>query len=729
MRGLVSLSLVTSITLVTMVLVLVWGRDRNNRAAELYDGGRLAASVTKELMLQGRILENSVDDMLEERPPSDNARLIFQGIYLIDLGDPVTVINLPPFSPAAGFEPMRAPLSEFLGKVRDALPGGLRGGLDENSLDAESSQSAKTLGRRNGFVISDQSGYAISVVPLSPAGLRRLPVRDAEKRTLVVVAIRPVLDSFLNRIATGSGVKPLTLSRAPSDDPSVSTLPIGGDGEQAFLEWRADRPGDRNLGNVGGIIVSFAALFAGLLAWRTTTLLAQAELSAMNLAGQDALSGISNRLLFTRVLDNALGQAKREGRAFALLYIDLDRFKVINDDFGHDAGDKVIVSVAQRLQSRLRSADIVARVGGDEFAILQSGVQSPSDCQVLSERLLSALREPFDLDGEQIFIGASIGISLSPRDSTDREELMRCADLALYSAKKAGRNRYSFFQRDLALHADKLQSLEEDLRYAIDQGTISVFYQPLVSIDGRRLLGVEALVRWFHPTRGMIPPLEFIGIAEKRGMIIPLGEMILRQACRDARLWPDIPVAVNVSAGQFRHPNFVESVKRILEETGLDPARLELELTESVVIDDADSAENAMFELRSMGIRLALDDFGTGYSSLIYLRRFAFDKIKIDKSFLESMEATGESAIIVHSVVHLGRSLGLTVVAEGVETSEQHRFLQALGAHQLQGYMFSKAVPAEDIMRICANGFIMPPAKPIDSSDAAEPDQKIAGAA
>jgi EAL domain-containing protein (putative c-di-GMP-specific phosphodiesterase class I) len=240
---------------------------------------------------------------------------------------------------------------------------------------------------------------------------------------------------------------------------------------------------------------------------------------------------------------------------------------------------------------------------------------------------------------------------------------------------------------------------------------------------------VESLVRWRHPTKGLIPPSDFIGLAEKRGMILQLGEWVMRRACEDARQWPGIRVAVNVSAIQFRHPGFVATVQKILNETGLDPARLELELTETVIVEDADGAENAMFDLRAMGVRLALDDFGTGYSSLIYLRRFAFDKIKIDKSFLESMEATGESAIIVHSVVHLGRSLGLTVVAEGVETSEQHRFLQALGAHELQGYMFSRPVQGSEISRICANNGVMPEPRSLEQIDEDEVTERLAGAA
>ncbi len=715
--GHVNISLVTSLVLVCMVLALAWGRDAHNRNAEALDGARLRAAVESEIQAQGAQLESSVTDMIEGRPPANAAQRLFSGIFLVDLDNGGTALALPPFSPPAGFEHLRTPLAAVLNRAREDMPPGLRGGVGADGAVA----TAKTLGPINSLAFGDVAGYAVSIVPLSEAGKRALPLRDADKRPLVALASRTIADSLMSRVAAQAGVATLLLAPRPSREAGVSSAPVGAGGETAYVEWRADNPGDRMLGGVGAILVSVGAALAGLLAYRSTSQLASAETVALKLAGQDALSGIANRLLFTRVLDNSIGLARREGRGFALLYIDLDRFKAVNDDFGHDAGDKIIVGVAQRLQAKLRAADIVARFGGDEFAVLQSGVNSPSDCEVLAERLLAALRLPFDIGGEQAFIGASIGISLCPRDSVEREELMRCADLALYNAKKAGRNRYSFFEDDLATRVEQQRTIEEELRIAVNREMLEIHYQPIVSIDGRKLMAVESLVRWRHPTKGMIPPSDFIGVAERRGMILQLGEFVLRRACQEARSWPQIRVAVNVSAIQFRHPNFVATVQRILNETGLDPARLELELTESIVVDDADAAETAMMDLRALGIRLALDDFGTGYSSLIYLRRFAFDKIKIDKSFLETMEATGESAIIVHSVVHLGRSLGLTVVAEGVETSEQHRFLQALGAHELQGYMFSKAVPAEEISRICANGFVMPPPRPYEFPGAEEP--------
>jgi predicted signal transduction protein with EAL and GGDEF domain len=303
-----------------------------------------------------------------------------------------------------------------------------------------------------------------------------------------------------------------------------------------------------------------------------------------------------------------------------------------------------------------------------------------------------------------VSVGVSIGIALAPENGMTHEVLMRLADTALYHAKSEGRNRFCFFERTMDEAIQMRKVVEDDLRHAILRDELTLHYQPLYSADGSTVVAVEALVRWPHPKQGLISPNRFIAIAEERGLVIPLGEWVLRRACLDGKRWPHLRIAVNVSPIQFRHRDFVDGVVRILRETSFDPARLELELTEGVVVEDADAAEAAMMELRGLGVNLALDDFGTGYSSLIYLRRFAFDKIKIDRSFLESMEATGESAILVHSIVHLGRALGLTVTAEGVETREQHRFLQALGCHQLQGFLFSKPIPPEEIDRLLEAG-------------------------
>ncbi len=443
-----------------------------------------------------------------------------------------------------------------------------------------------------------------------------------------------------------------------------------------------------------------AVLLLVLLVYYTRRLareLANNEERVQDLFGRDPLSSLPNRLIFTERLDGELRRLGRMEGGVAVLFLDLDRFKDVNDTYGHQAGDELIKQVAHRLSDLLRGADTLARFGGDEFAIIQTGIRSSQDAEALARRILESLGSGFRVGDAEVSIGVSIGIALAPENGDNHEVLMRLADTALYQAKSEGRNRFSFFERTMDEAIRMRKVVEDDLRHAILRDELTLYYQPVYSAEGNAIVGVEALVRWPHAKQGLISPSSFIAIAEERGLVIPLGEWVLRRACEDGKRWPNLRIAVNVSPIQFRHRDFVDSVIRTLRETRFDPTRLEIELTEGVVVEDADAAEAAMMELRALGVNLALDDFGTGYSSLIYLRRFAFDKIKIDRSFLESMEATGESAILVHSIVHLGRALGLTVTAEGVETKEQHRFLQALGCHQLQGFLFSKPVPPDEI--------------------------------
>jgi diguanylate cyclase len=485
--------------------------------------------------------------------------------------------------------------------------------------------------------------------------------------------------------------------------PNEITVPVANSMQMAKLNWTSERPGDPILDRLFPIAI-FSALAISIFAWlsyahvtRVTANMLRSEEKAQHLAGHDTLSGLPNRLRFTEHLTALLSRIEREDTGLAVLFIDLDKFKEVNDTYGHAAGDMVIVGCAERMASQLRANDVLARFGGDEFAIIQTGVRTPLDAEMLGRRIIDAIRPAFQIGEAEAYVGASIGIALAPQNGTDASELMRLADIAMYRAKNGGRNRACFFEQrmDDTLRIRKV--VEDDLRHAIDRNELELHYQPQVSADGSKIIGMEALVRWRHPVYGLIPPIEFIGIAEERGLIVQLGEWVIRRACMDAANWGNITIACNVSAIQFRQTDFVQSVAKALEDTRFDPMRLELELTESVVVADADQAENSIMELRSMGVKLALDDFGTGYSSLIYLRRFAFDKIKLDKSFLDSLEDTGESAILVHSVVHLGRALGLTVTAEGVETAEQQRFLQAVGCHLLQGYLFSRPVEAHKI--------------------------------
>ncbi|WP_168166077.1 putative bifunctional diguanylate cyclase/phosphodiesterase [Bosea sp. PAMC 26642] len=542
----------------------------------------------------------------------------------------------------------------------------------------------------------------VSDLIVSPA-----PILAASAGGLKVVGYRRITATMLEDLAERYRVADIRLTASKPADPLTRRDVLAPDGSvETWLTWTPERPGDALLQKFLWGLVAVAMLFTGIFAFvvhrlrGAATEVALREIQIQRLAGQDELSLLPNRRTFDRQLDRELAQITRGGPGLAVLLIDLDRFKAVNDTYGHTAGDELIRQVAERLSDMMRLGDTVARLGGDEFGIIQTLVAEPAAATALGERILESLTRPFIIFGVETTIGCSIGIALAPQDGARRETLIRLADTALYQSKNEGRNRYSFFEPGMNRALQLKRMVEEDLRRAIANDELVLHYQPQVSIDGSTIVGVEALVRWPHPVHGMVPPAEFISIAEERGLIVPLSEWVLRKACIEASRWEGIRLAVNVSPIQFRHKDFVASVIRIIAETGFEPTRLELELTEGVVVEDADAAENAMMELRAHGVGLALDDFGTGYSSLIYLRRFAFDKIKIDRSFLEYMETTGESAILVHSIAHLGRALGLRVCAEGVETAEQHRFLQAIGCHELQGFLFSKGVPADEIDRM-----------------------------
>jgi diguanylate cyclase (GGDEF)-like protein len=420
------------------------------------------------------------------------------------------------------------------------------------------------------------------------------------------------------------------------------------------------------------------------------------EQEAIENAGLDPLSRLPNRLFFERLLESAIANAS-EDAPVALFAIDIDRFKSVNDTHGHQAGDRVIVAISKRIKRIIREGDCIARIGGDEFALMLVSVSNMAQCAAMAHRIHDAMLAPIDIGRAQVFVTLSLGIAVCPQDGDGRGTLSDAADLALYRAKAEGRNRFAFFDKTMEQKLHLGATIEDDLRRAISEDGLTILYQPLMAPCGTRMQGLEALVRWHHPDHGLMSPDEFIPLAESRGLIVPLGEWVLRRACRDARRWPGLRMAVNVSPVQFRQRGFVDTVRSIIESTGIDPTRLDLELTEGVLIQDAEQAEIVIIELRSLGIRIGLDDFGSGYSSLIYLRRFAFDKIKIDKAFLESMELSGEGAIILEYIVSLGHALGLTVTAEGVEQIEQVAFLRALGCDEMQGFFFAPPLTAEAI--------------------------------
>jgi diguanylate cyclase (GGDEF)-like protein len=421
----------------------------------------------------------------------------------------------------------------------------------------------------------------------------------------------------------------------------------------------------------------------------------EARLSHM--ARHDALTGLPNRVLFREQIEHGLAQARRGG-VLSILCLDLDRFKVVNDTLGHPAGDALLRATAARLLEITREVDMVVRLGGDEFAVIQYAAQRGDDARILAERLVEGLSLPFEIEGQQIVIGTSIGIAMTFDGHETADNLVKSADIALYRAKADGRSTYRFFEIEMDARIQARRRLELDLRVAIQQQQFEVYYQPLVTTRTGNVSGFEALVRWMHPTRGTVSPAEFIPLAEETGLIPVIGLWVLNRACRDAMAWPsNVSVAVNLSPLQFRSPTLVADVAAALEQSGLPATRLELEITESLMLEDSETTLAMLHELRKLGMSISMDDFGTGYSSLSYLRRFPFDKIKIDQSFVRNLDEYGDSIAIIRAVIDLGHSLGMNVLAEGVETDEQLRLLQNAGCQQLQGYLFSQPMPASAV--------------------------------
>jgi diguanylate cyclase (GGDEF)-like protein len=383
------------------------------------------------------------------------------------------------------------------------------------------------------------------------------------------------------------------------------------------------------------------------------------------------------------------------------LYIDLDRLKRVNDTLGHPIGDKLLKGVADRLRGCIRDIDTVARLSGDEFAIIQSSIDRPSDAAALAIRIRAAIREPIDLNGHQVVVDTSIGISISPNDGTELDELLKTADIALYEAKNTGRGTYCFYETEMNERMQVRGKLEHDLRSALANGEFELFYQPIVSLQDNKITSFEALLRWRHPERGMISPAEFIPIAEEMGLIIPLGEWVLRAACAEAATWPsDIKISVNVSSLQLTNKNLVNVIISALASARVPADRLELEITESVFIQNTFANLSTLKKLHELGIKFAMDDFGTGYSSLGYLLSFPFSKIKIDRSFITGLSDTNESRAIVRAVADLARNLSMIVTAEGVETDRQLEQVRLLGCSEMQGYLFSHPLPAAEIHRL-----------------------------
>ncbi|MGH9942571.1 MAG: putative bifunctional diguanylate cyclase/phosphodiesterase, partial [Pyrinomonadaceae bacterium] len=430
-----------------------------------------------------------------------------------------------------------------------------------------------------------------------------------------------------------------------------------------------------------------------------------------HLSYHDALTGLPNRVLLTERLAQAIERTHggHGDRQFAVLFVDLDRFKVVNDSLGHPSGDWLLIALSGRLKQCVRTTDTVARLGGDEFAILLNGLEEGYDPATIAGRIYEQLSRPFELGGHEVFTSASIGIAYSTTGYERPEDILRDADTAMYRAKSNGKARHEVFDVAMHAHAFEQLKLETDLRHALDRGEIEVYYQPIYVLSGGRAEGFEALVRWRHPERGLIPPLEFIPLAEETGLIVPIGMHVLDTACRQVREWnqalpADAPlsISVNISGRQFKEKDFVGHVERMLKATGLPPSCLRLEITETVVMDNTEEVARILERLKACGVRISLDDFGTGYSSLSYLHRFPINTLKIDRSFVQSMGADAESAKIIKTILTLAAELNMDVVAEGIETGQQRDQLRALGCDFGQGYLFSRPVESGEAWNLVA---------------------------
>jgi diguanylate cyclase (GGDEF)-like protein len=430
----------------------------------------------------------------------------------------------------------------------------------------------------------------------------------------------------------------------------------------------------------------------------------RAEKQIAHLAHYDALTDLPNRVLFREQLEKELERIRR-GEQLAMLYIDIDEFKSVNDSLGHPVGDELLKAVASRLQGCIRETDFVARLGGDEFAIVQTGVRQPNDVMELVKRIYEAIRRPYECLGHHVTTDASIGIALAPNDGTDLDQLLKSADLAMYGAKSDGRRTYRFFEPEMDARVKARRTLELDIRQAMVDRAFELHYQPVVNLRSGEIAGCEALLRWRHPVRGMISPAEFIPIAEETGLICEIGDWVLATACAEAANWPPaVRLAVNVSPVQFRSHAFALKVAEVLAATGLPASQLELEITEAVLIRDDDTALTLLEQLRALGVRIALDDFGTGYSSLSYLRRFPFDKIKIDRCFVDGITDAAGSSAIVQAVINIANAQNMTTTAEGIETEPQREMLRELGCTEMQGFLFSHPRPVAEIRTMLSSG-------------------------
>jgi diguanylate cyclase (GGDEF)-like protein/PAS domain S-box-containing protein len=564
----------------------------------------------------------------------------------------------------------------------------------EEALFTEKEQAQVTLNSIGDAVISSDASGKITFLNLAAETMTGWRWSEA--------AGRPVTDVFfsVNALSGNPAPNPMTLATEVNDTVSLpaNSLLVGRANTRIPIEGSVSPIYGRE-GRASGSVVVF----------RDVSLAREMAVQMTHSLEHDFLTGLPNRLLLNDRISQAIALAPRHRKQVAVLFLDIDGFKHINDSLGHPIGDKLLQSIARRLVECVRGSDTVSRQGGDEFVVLLSEAEQWEDAAIVAKRMLDSVAEPHGIDQHDLHVTTSIGVSVFPDDGRDAETLIKNADTAMYQAKENGRQSFQFFKQAMNVRAVERQSIEESLQRALERNEFVLNYQPKIDLGTGSITGAEALIRWMHPNRGVVPPTQFIPVAEDCGLIRPIGEWVLREACRQARAWVDdgltvSTMAVNVSAMELRDVSYLDVLLSVLRETGMDPKRLELELTESVLMKHAESAAVILQTLREQGVQVAIDDFGTGYSSLSYLRKFPIDALKIDQSFVSRVTEAGDDTSIVTAVISMAQSLRLRVVAEGVETLEQLEFLQAHACDEAQGFYFSRPLPAPEFGALLSSG-------------------------
>ena len=708
------------------------------------------AAVTRERQLVENALDQSVSHILDEqkaicwwddavaqvqRPHLDVSWLETNfGVYFHETygHDEVIILdsqNRPIYAnvaghltnPASAYGRHSAVFNELVNEARHGADGHLRN-RESTFSDSQGNYSSllgASFGRWAGHIMNVNGEPAVvamlSIVPnLDPRLLRGEPH--------LLVSVVKIDHAFVSDVGRSLLISDLAVSTAPSHADGVISEPFHADDGTVlgYLTWSPRQPGQPLLVFILPL-VALGVLGAGVLTWmmilrlkRASGELADREALSRHQALHDALSGLPNRHNFVERLQEALDgvvQTRNNSRVI-VAYIDVDRFKDVNDTMGHQAGDALIMAVAARLQRAIEPSDFLARFGGDEFAVLCRADDAEAP-ERLAARLRSAFDETFDVYGQNVRMTASIGLAMAPEHGLSPQELMRHADIALYQGKNQGRDRAMFFCAEMAAQVEQRREVELDLHAAIEAKSLKLHYQPLISCASGRITGVEALLRWKHPVKGDIAPSVFVPIAEEAGLMPALGAFVLDRAFEEAKRWPDLEVAINLSPVQFRHVDLVALLERLVMEHGVDPRRIVLEVTEGVMMESTDRNRHILDAIRDLGFKIALDDFGTGYSSLRYLCDFRFDKIKIDRAFVTGIHERKRSMTIIQSVVTLGRGLGMDIVAEGVETEAEASVMRLVGVTELQGFYFSHAVPPEEIEDL-AGSFGGAGAEPVD---------------